>query len=95
MTFFRIYVRQRRKAVFIFLLFVLIFLCIFFLYDIPAAAVVYPALICGAFGVIFLLFDISAAKAKYNALMSLCRLPARLWSAFRKRPRLRTPLISR
>lgn len=82
MTFFRIYVRQRRKAVFIFLLFVLIFLCIFFLYDIPAAAVVYPALICSAFGVIFLLFDISAAKAKYNALMSLCRLPAALMERF-------------
>ena len=46
MLFLAAYFRQRRKVIYLFLLFCMVFACAFALYHIPVGAVLYPAAVC-------------------------------------------------
>ncbi len=71
MKFLKSYLWQRRKGIFTFFLFCLIFLIVFILYHLPMGAAVYPALICACIGSIFLIWDFLEEKKRRQRL---CRL---------------------
>lgn len=82
MHFFTEYLRQRRRGIFVFCLFCLIFLCAFLLYHLPAGAVLYPAFVCAVLGLLFLGFDIRRVWMRHRKLEELSRLPGGLQEAF-------------
>lgn len=63
------YVRIHRKGIGIFLIFSLIFLVVFLLYRLPAAAVAYAAAICGFTGGLIMLWDFSRFLTEYRQLL--------------------------
>lgn len=78
------YFKQRRKGIFIFGLFSLIFLCAFLLYHLPAGAVLYPAFVCMVLGLVFLIFDMRKVWQRHRRLQELRGLPAELRKDFPK-----------
>ena len=80
--FFKIYLRQSRKGIGIFFLFCAVFLCIFLLYDLPAGAVVYPALICSVFGAGVLARGYYSAYQKHRELDRIAQLSSELMEHF-------------
>ena len=60
----------------------LIFLCVFLLYHLPAGAVLYPSLLCGALGIWFLLGDVRRYRKKHRQLCRLSKLPGELMEDF-------------
>ncbi|MGI5959518.1 MAG: sensor histidine kinase [Massiliimalia sp.] len=82
MKFLLCYVKQYQKGILVFLLFSVIFLASFFLYDLPLEAVLYPMVICGVLGFLFLLWEARKAKQKHRRLQELCQLPAVLMNEF-------------
>lgn len=71
MDFFTSYLRQKRKSIFVFLLFCTIFFCVFALYHLPLQAVLYPAGLCAILGSILWGIEYKTAKKKHKALVSL------------------------
>lgn len=65
------YFMQRRKKVFAFCLFTLVFLCAFLLYHLPVGAVLYPAFVCVAMGLVLLLFDMRLIWKRHRRLQEL------------------------
>lgn len=82
MKFLLSYLRERRAATGVFLLFCLIFLTAFLLYRLPAGAVLYPALVCALLGMLFLGCDLRRAYGKHRRLEELRTLSAALMAAF-------------
>ena len=82
MKFLARYLWQRRKLAAVFLLFCLIFLCVFFLYQLPVGAVLYPAVVCAIFGLLFVVIDWRRAVQRNRQLRQMCELPVPLMSAF-------------
>lgn len=80
--FFKIYLRQSRKGIGIFFLFCAVFLCIFLLYDLPAGAVVYPALICSVLGAGVLVRGYYSAYQKHRELDRIAQLSSELMEHF-------------
>ena len=70
-AFLAAYFRQRRKVIYLFLLFCMVFACAFALYHIPVGAVLYPALVCAVLGLIVLLLDCRSAYRKHRALTAV------------------------
>ena len=68
MSFFKLYIRQRRMGIIAFAVFSAVFAVSFVLYHLPVKAVLYPALICLIIGTVFLFFDIRSAYAKHKYL---------------------------
>lgn len=62
------YLKMHRKGFGIFLLFSLIFLVVFILYDLPWEAVAYAAALCGFFGVLLLIWDYGRFRTKCRQL---------------------------
>mgnify|MGYP002224899009 CR=1 FL=1 len=57
-AFFLLFIfKQRRAGTGVFILFSIIFICVFALYHLPVEAVLYPAGICATLGAGYLLFD--------------------------------------
>lgn len=75
MTFFA-YLRERRRVVCAFCLFVLIFFVTFCLYHLPLGAVAYPALLCALAGLFWLAGDYRAACRRHELLARLAASPA-------------------
>ncbi|MDE5604340.1 MAG: sensor histidine kinase [Eubacterium sp.] len=73
MKFLFSYLKQRKSAIIIFVLFSGVFLCSFLLYHIPTGAVVYPAVLCGFFGSVLIFLDYRKIKNKHKLLSELCR----------------------
>lgn len=73
-----IYLRQRKRGILFFGLFSLIFFVVFFLYDLPVAAVLYPVLICGVIAVVFLFWDMGKVRRKHRLLSELSGVRAAL-----------------
>lgn len=69
MNFLRLYLHYRKKEVFLFFLFSLIFFLSFFLYHLPWQAVLYPVLLCMILGGIFFFLDLKKAKKKHQKLL--------------------------
>ena len=78
MSVFKIYFRQRKKGIVMFLLFSAVFLAVFYLYQLPLAAAVYPVLICCVLSLLFFISDILYVKKKHRRLTEISRLPAQL-----------------
>lgn len=76
------YFRQRRKGIFVFFLFCLVFLCAFLLYHLPAGAVLYPAFVCAVLGLLFLISGIRREWLRHRRLEELGRLPSALQESF-------------
>lgn len=82
LLFIKQYFKQRRKIIFIFCLFSLVFLCAFLLYHLPAGAVLYPAFVCGVIGLVLLIFDMTLTWKRHHRLMELQGLPPALQKNF-------------
>lgn len=80
--FFLHYLKARRGALGVFVLFVVVFLVIFELYHIPAQAVVYPALVCLVLGLVLLCLDLRRAYSRHCKLQLLDQMPAYLMQNF-------------
>ncbi len=78
------YVKQKRNSIVLFLLSCFIFICVFALYHLPLAAVLYPAGLCMVLGLIFLVTDYTAVYRKHRKLLQLQELSAELISDFPK-----------
>ena len=76
MKLFELYLKQHRKSIWVFLLFVLTFAVSFLLYHIPVQAVVYPALLCFLIGAVFVIVDFGQAKKKHRQLVEIQRMTA-------------------
>ena len=82
MKFFCMYLRDRAKAIGVFVLFTLIFLVIFALYRLPVAAVLYPAGLCAVLGIILLIWDVRCWADKHRRLERLSQLSGAVMGAF-------------
>ena len=82
MKFFGWYLKERRLGICLFLLFSLIFLAVFALYQLPAEAVLYPVLLCAAAGALLFSWDIWRVFQKHRKLQKLAQLPASLMDSF-------------
>lgn len=82
MSFFSAYWKQRKIGIGVFLLFCIIFICVFALYHLPVAAVLYPAGICALLGICFLFFDLRKAFQKHRKLQALQRMEASVMEGF-------------
>ncbi len=78
------YFKQRRKEIFVFCLFSLVFLCAFLLYHLPAGAVLYPAFVCMVSGLVLLAFDMRRGWQRHCRLRELRELPPELQNDFPK-----------
>lgn len=71
MKLFGQYIRQLRRSLLTASVFALIFLVTFILYDLPWAAVLYPALLCVVLGMILLLIDFRRIYIRHQILQSI------------------------
>ena len=78
MHFFLNYLKKRRAQIIAFIVFFLVFLFAFALYDLPLGAVVYPALVCLCLGILAGAADFKKAKRKHEMLWEIAKLSAEL-----------------
>lgn len=78
MHFFLNYLKKRRVEITAFIVFFLVFLFAFVLYDIPMGAAVYPALVCLCLGIPAGVIDFIKAKRKHEMLCEIAKLSAEL-----------------
>ena len=77
MELLKMYWKQRKGGIGLFLLCTLLFLATFF-YGLPLGAVLYPAALCGVLSALFFLWDLWKVGKKHRKLMELARLPGQL-----------------
>ena len=65
------WLRARRWAILLWVLFIGIFVLLFALYGLPLRALVYPAVICAVLGLVFLFLSWRRAKEKHRELSAL------------------------
>lgn len=82
MKFLFTYLGKRKKSLLVFFLFVIIFGGVFFLYDLPLQAVIYPALICMLIGGIIMFLDYKKAFSKHKRLTEIDKLSSALMERF-------------
>lgn len=78
MHFFLNYLKKRRAQIIAFIVFFLVFLFAFALYDLPTGAVVYPALVCLCLGILAGAVDFKKAKRKHEMLCEIAKFSAEL-----------------
>ncbi len=78
MHFFLNYLKKRRAQIIAFIVFFLVFLFAFALYDLPTGATVYPALVCLCLGILAGAVDFKKAKRKHEMLCEIAKLSAEL-----------------
>ena len=76
------YVKQRRSGLLMFALFSAIFLVTFYLYELPAAAVGYPVVICAVLSLIFFAADFCRTVKKHSRLSEISRMTAETMEHF-------------
>lgn len=72
------YIKQKKKVIFTYIIFFIVFSFIFKLYHLPIMAVIYPTLICGIIGLLFATYDFFCFKQKHLLLKNVQRLSANL-----------------
>lgn len=70
MSFFKGYLKERWKRLFLLLLFACIFAVSFWFYRLPVRAVMYPCALCLLFGAVFAAYDITKAYRRHKFLKS-------------------------
>lgn len=78
MKLFFSWLKTKRKTLFLFLLFALIFAFSFLLYRLPAEAVIYPCALCLLAGGVFALRDFQSFKKKHDTYEDVKKLTAAL-----------------
>lgn len=73
MSFWKSYLRGRKRLIGCSILFAAIFLVSFLLYHLPLKAALYPMVICACLGVVFLLLDGNAQRRKVDCLIRMRR----------------------
>ena len=73
MKLLMLYIKQKKKIFFSYIIFFVIFIFTFYLYHLPIEAVIYPFLICGLLGLIFILIDFIRFKNKHLLLQNLLK----------------------
>lgn len=81
MSFFKGYLKERWKRLFLLLLFVCIFAVSFWFYRLPVRAVMYPCALCLLFGAVFAAYDITKAYRRHKFFEELHRRNTELISA--------------
>lgn len=81
MSFFKGYVKERWRRLFLLLLFVCIFAVSFWFYRLPVRAVMYPCALCLLFGAVFAAYDITKAYRRHKFFEELHRRNTELISA--------------
>lgn len=71
MRLFFSYLRQHRLSICAYIIFCAVFFLSFYLYELPMAAVLYPALLCAVIGIIALTIDFIGTKRLHE---TLCRI---------------------
>lgn len=71
MDFFLAYLRQHRRVILLAATCCLIFLITFLLYHLPAAAVLYPSLLCFLLGLTYLFVDFQRARRQHETLSTI------------------------
>ena len=69
MKLFIQYLKQRSKIICLFLLFSIIHMIVFAMYELPVAAAAYPMLLCSVIGVLVMIWDFLRVRKKHNMLM--------------------------
>ncbi len=82
MEFFKAYVKQKKESILRFILMSCIFLCVFALYHLPIAAVLYPVGLCAILSILLCYTDYKKAKKKHEKLLELQSLSAELIQDF-------------
>ena len=82
MNFLGKYLKDRAKAIIIFLVFCLIFIFAIMLYKLPVGAALYPAAVCLSSGSIILIFDYKKAYKKHQLLENNKKLSGDLMEYF-------------
>ena len=81
MSFFKGYLKERWKRLFLLLLFACIFAFSFWVYRLPVRAVIYPCALCLLFGAVFAAYDIAKAYRRHKFFEELHRRNTELISA--------------
>ena len=81
MSFFKGYVKERWRRLFLLLLFVCIFAVSFWFYRLPVRAVMYPCALCLLFGVVFVAYDMTKAYRRHKFFEELRRRNTEIISA--------------
>lgn len=81
MTLFLVYIKQNRRTLILFALFVAVFSASFALYRLPLKAVLYPTVLCAVFGLAFSIADFSRERGKHVLLSEIKKLSAAMISA--------------
>ncbi len=81
MEFLWAYIRQHRNVIGAWCLFCVIFGVSFYLYHLPVAATVYPAMLCGLFGCGFAVRDFRRVKRRHAHLCEVRKLTAALMAS--------------
>ena len=71
MKLFLLYIKQRRRGIAAGVIFSLLFVVSFSLYQLPLKAVLYPVLLCLLIGVLFLIIDFLRVRHKHELLCSI------------------------
>ena len=82
MKFAYMYFRKRKISILVFAIFVIIFAAVFFLYELPLEAVIYPACICALTGAVILFLNYKKALCKHIKLMETGKLSSALMERF-------------
>lgn len=82
MDIIKLYFSQRKKAIFVFIIFSGIFIFSLFLYNLPLVAILYPIIICLVLIFLFFLYDIRKIKQKHDRLKEISCLPSTLMQNF-------------
>ena len=81
MSFFKGYVKERWRRLFLLLLFVCIFAVSFWFYRLPVRAVMYPCALCLLFGAVFVAYDMTKAYRRHKFFEELRRRNTEIISA--------------
>ena len=76
------YVKQRKSGLLMFALFSAVFLVTFYLYELPAAAVGYPVVICAVLSFVFFAADFCRTVKKHRRLSEISRMTAETMEHF-------------
>lgn len=71
MKLWMMYMKQRRRGMLAGVLFFVIFLIAFVLYQLPVKAVCYPAMLCLCLGIVFVILDFLRVKQKHELLTGM------------------------
>lgn len=84
MDFLKMYLKQKKATLVLFFLCVEVFLCTFFLYNLPLGAVLYPALVCAVLVFFFWVWDFRRAERKHEKFVELSCLTVEMLDEFPK-----------